>query len=410
MNQANTDSLSTETFRKQLEVLHRVDKFMSTLTDTDQLLDQIMQESQAVTDAEASCLALYNAAAGEFVFEVVLGEKGDDAKKIKLRSGEGIIGAVAKSGEPMNIKDAYSDERFASRVDKSTGFVTRNMLAVPMLRRGSIIGVIEVLNKRSGPCFTDEDLLILEILAQQAAISIENARLYRENIQKEHLASLGEGISGAAHCIKNIITVLSLGSNSLEYGLKQNDMQMVQDSWEPLQQGCSRISDLVMDMLSYAKNRTPEPTKTDLNALLSGIVDMMQPSCAEKQIHISHELDGQVGELMIDKTAIHRCIMNFVSNAVDALSQKADAQIKIKTISLPDNNAVEIQVSDNGMGIPEDKIDKIFDVFFSTKGSKGTGLGLATTKKIIQEHGGSVRVSSQCGVGTTFFVSLPQNG
>jgi signal transduction histidine kinase len=407
MDSPDPVSTSTQTLKQQLEVLRRVDSFMNTLTDLDQLLEQIMQESQAVTDAEASCLALYNETAGEFVFEVVLGEKGAEAKKIRLRAEEGIIGAVATSGIPMNIEDAYADGRFAARVDESTGFVTRNMLAVPMIRRGRIIGVIEVLNKRSGAFFSEEDLSILQILAHQAAITIENARLYKENIQKEHLASLGEGISGAAHCIKNIIGVLVLGASSLEYGLQRKDIKIVQDSWEPLRQGCNRISELVMDMLNYAKNSQLERAETNLNDLVRDIVAMMQPACAEKQIVIAHELDEKVGALLIDKNGIHRCIMNFFSNSMDALSKKEGAEITIRTIRLPDENAVEIQISDNGIGIPQDKIDKIFDVFFSTKGSKGTGLGLATTKKIIMEHGGSVCVSSRQGTGTTFFVRLP---
>jgi signal transduction histidine kinase len=292
-------------------------------------------------------------------------------------------------------------------MDEKTGFKTRSILAVPMNRHGKKIGVIEVLNKRSKPCFTGDDQAILELLAHQAAIAIENSMLYRENINKTQLASLGEGISGAAHCIKNIVGILELGASSIDYALEKNDFQMIKDSWLPLQQGCKRISELVMDMLSYAKNRTPEPEPVEIRSFLDGIVAMVSPSCSEKNVSIVHISESDAEAVMIDKNAIHRCMMNFISNAVDALEGRENASIVIRSCKCKEPDATEIRIEDNGAGIPEDTLQNIFDVFYSTKGSRGTGLGLSTTKKIVEEHGGSVTVSSTDGKGTTFSVRLP---
>ncbi len=401
------DSPNQDLLQRQLTVLQRVDGFMGTIDDLDQLLEQIMQESQQVTEAEASSLALLNEKADEFIFHVVLGDKGAETKNETVKSNEGIIGWVAETGKSRNIKDAYADEHFTSRLDLKTGFRTRSILAVPMLRRGCLIGVIEVLNKKQAEGFTEEDQSILEILAHQAAIAIESARLYQKSLEKEHLASLGQGISGAAHCIKNIISIIDLGSSSVEMGLERKNIDLIQSAWGPLQQGCERISGLVMDMLSYAKDRTPELVSVNLNQVLESIVQMARPVCASRGISLEQALDPSIGSRELDYNGIHRCIMNLISNAQDACEKKGSTITVVSRLDEPTGNAV-IEISDTGSGIPGDKLETIFDVFYSTKGSKGTGLGLCTTKKIINEHGGTLSVTSAEGEGTTFSISLPQ--
>lgn len=406
MNATGKRETIQSNLKRQVDVLHRVDSFMSTLTNLDQLLEQIMQESQYVTDAEASSLALYDEKTNEFIFQIVLGEKGSETKQVRIKYGEGIIGHVAKTGRSKNIKDAYTDSDFTPRVDLKTGFKTRSILAVPMIRREKLIGVIEVLNKKNAEPFTDEDQTILEILAHQAAIAIENVRLYRENIAKERLASMGQGISGAAHCIKNILNIITLGSDSLEYGLESGNVKMIQESWQPLLKGCERITELVMDMLSYSKERTPETVPVILNAMLKDIIEMIKPRCEESRVEIRESFDPLISAIMLDKNGIHRCVMNLISNAVDALG-KQGGRVSVKSILDELSHEVEIQVADNGPGIPHESLDKIFEVFYSTKGSSGTGLGLAITKKIVHEHGGRISVSSSPGQGAIFCIRLP---
>lgn len=392
--------------KHQLDVLYRVDSFMSTLTDLKQLLEQIMLESQNITDAEASSLALYDEAANDFVFEVVLGEKGSEAKQIRVKYGEGIIGQVAQTGKLKNIKNAYEDQAFASRVDQKTGFKTTSMLAVPMFRRGRLIGVIEVLNKKNNGSFSEEDEAILEILAHQAAVAIENARLYTDNLAKERLACLGQGISGAAHCIKNLLSVVTLSASSIDYAIDKNDRDMLTDSWDILKTGFEKISIMVMDMLTYSKDRPPEYEPTQLNELLAGIFDLAGPKLAEKHIEAVQDFDSSIDMVILDPKGIHRCVMNLVSNAIDAM-EKTGGRIALQSLLDETGGMLEIRVSDNGAGIPQESLEKIFEVFFSTKGSNGTGLGLSVTKKIINEHGGTIAVQSAVHEGTTFIIRLP---
>lgn len=406
MNYDESKGVATK-LERQMAVLYRVDSFMSTLSDLEQLLEQIMRESQHVTEAEASSLALYDEATDELYFDVALGEKGEETKKVRMKRGEGILGYVALTGEPLSVPDVRTDPRFANWVDRKTGFRTRCILAVPLKRRDRLIGVVEVLNKRTGRAFTDEDRAILEVLAHQAAIAIENARLYQENMEKERLASLGRGIAGAAHCIKNIVNLLSLGSGVVELGIAQGHMELVQRGWRSVQKGNERITDLVMDMLSYSKERAPEYAPTSVNMLLTTVVDLVKPKAAEKGITVIHDLDSDIGMILLDEQGIHRCVMNLVSNAFDALESVSDGRIEIYSRMDRVSDEVEIRVSDNGCGIPSDQLERIFKVFYSTKGSRGTGLGLGVTKKIVLEHGGNIAVESVEGQGTTFSIRLP---
>ena len=393
-------------YKHQLDVLYRVDSFMSTLTDLKQLLEQIMLEGQAITGAEACSLAMYDEAANDFVFEIALGDKGSEIKQVRVNHGEGVVGHVAKTGRPKNIANAYEDKDFASRVDRQSGFTTRSLLAVPLQRRGKLIGVIEVLNKKNGAAFTDEDVSILEILAHQAAVAIENARLYRDNIAKERLACLGQGISGSAHCIKNLLSVITLTTSSIDYAIGSGNREILADSWDILKEGLERISAMAMDMLTYSKDRPPELSPTQLNAHLAGIFDLVRQKLSEKRIQGRMEFDDRIGTVVLDPKGIHRCIMNLVSNAIDAMKQDGGSITLMTRLDEP-ARMIEIRVADTGSGIPQESLEKIFEVFFSTKGSNGTGLGLSVTKKIIGEHGGTMAVESTVGEGTTFTIRIP---
>lgn len=394
--------------KRQVNVLHRVDRFMATLPDLNQLLEEILKESQAITDAQASSLALVDEKTQDLFFEIALGEKADAAKEIRIKKGEGIAGQVALSGSSKRIDDVCREKSFASRVDQKTGFKTKSILAVPLLRHGRPMGVIEVLNKKNNRPFSSEDQEILEILAHQAAIAIENARLIQENIAKERLASLGQGIAGAAHCIKNIINLVKVSSTAIDFAIQKESLDLVKHSWPAIHKGCDQITEMVMDMLTYAKPRTPAYGQTDLNQLLLDIIKMVSSRLEEKTIRVSHDLDPGIGPVVIGRQEIQRCILNLFSNAADALD--TGGRISLKTEPMINSEAVQIVFTDNGPGIPDDRLGRIFDVFFSSKGSNGTGLGLSITKKIIDEHGGDISVQSIVGKGTTFTIRLPVNG
>ena len=395
-----------ESYDKKMDALKRVDIFMNSLTDLDELLIQIMNVSQEVTNAEAISLALYDEIAEDLFFEIALGEKGSKIKTSRVKVGEGIMGTAARTGESIIVADAYENTRFAKWADQKTGFKTRSILAVPMIRRGRLIGVIEALNRSDKKSFDEEDKNILELLAHQAGIAIENAHLYSENLRKERLASLGQGISGAAHCIKNVVNILSMGQSVIEQGIKMEDIGLVESSWKHLNIGIGRVTDLVMDMLSFSKDRMLELQPLDLNKFLDDVIIMVSKGLEEKEIVVKTDLHYNVIKINANSNSLNRCIMNLISNATDAIGNGGGI-ISVQSRISEQSSFAEIIIKDTGPGIPPESLTKIFEIFYSTKGSEGTGIGLSLTKKIVEEHNGSISVDSELGKGTSFTIQLP---
>ncbi|NRF90906.1 SpoIIE family protein phosphatase [Paenibacillus frigoriresistens] len=142
------------------------------------LLVKIMETSSRIMNAEASSVILVDEEKGELFFDLALGEKGDEVREIRLKIGEGIAGWVAQTGESVKVDDAGQDDRWSSKVAKRVDYPTRSLLCVPLVSKGKIIGVLQVLNKRDGAHFTDRDLQLLESIASPTAVSLENAMLY----------------------------------------------------------------------------------------------------------------------------------------------------------------------------------------------------------------------------------------
>jgi len=395
----------------EIEHLYRIEKFLESMSDLDALLEAIIRECSAALDAESSSLALYNDKTDELYFYVVRGD--DDEREFEhrlksfpLKMGSGIVGWCASHRRPVIINDVYNDPRFDPNADRETGFTTRSILAVPMIRGERLVGVVEAVNKKSDTGFTDHDEKVFSVLAAQSALVIENARLQEESIRQARLSAMGQGIAGAAHCIKNILNSIGGGEFVIQTGLKSENLQKIHKGWEVMRRNTRIMKDLVLDMLTYSKEREPELEPSDLNGICEDVRNLAKEKARERNVDILFNPATGLGDITLDPKGIYRCILNLVSNAVDACD-KEEGTVTIATKSKANGGRVEVSISDNGCGISEEDRENLFKVFFSTKGSKGTGLGLSVTEKIISEHGGSILVDSEPGKGTTFFVQLP---
>jgi len=388
--------------------LQRVSRFLDSVTDLGRLLESIMDEAKRLTDAEASSLLLWDAEREDLYFEVALGEKGDAVKQIRLKPGQGVAGAVALSHEVVNVPDVTQEERWLKEADAISGFRTRSILAVPMLREGRLVGVLEVLNRRGDGGFGEDDEANLAVLAGQAALAVENARLHREMMQAERLAAVGRTIAELAHCIKNILNGIQGGAYILDAGLARDDRKKLQTGWEMVRRNNAFLSDLVLDMLAYAKEREPHYEDTNVTQLVQTIADLLAARAKANGIDVTAEVDRSMTSVRVDRTAVYRALLNLGTNAVEACVEREG------TVVLRGRPAEEgwfvLAVEDNGSGIAPEHRDRLFTEFFSTKGSKGTGLGLGVVAKIVGEHGGRVEVASELGKGTTFTLHLPVAG
>jgi PAS domain S-box-containing protein len=238
----------------------------------------------------------------------------------------------------------------------------------------------------------------------------EIKHLEKEVLMSERLATVGQTVAGMAHGVKNILHGFKGGSYLMEVGFKNNDTEKLKSGWQMIQKNITHTSDLVMDLLTYSKDRDVEYVSCEPNDIVTEVCETFDDSATEHNIRITADLDPAIKTVAMDKTSIHTILMNLVSNAMDAcilddVPGKAYG-VTVKT-NLAGNNMIRFEVADNGMGMGKKVQNKMFTSFFSTKGHKGTGLGLLVTRKLVEDHNGSIDVFSEPGEGTKFTIELP---
>lgn len=391
-----------------VDAVYRVHSLIAAITDLDTLLKSIIDESKQVAHAEACSLLLFDPTAKQLYFHITHGEKGDQQalkREVRLTLDQGVAGAAAGRMQAINVADANSDPRFYKTADEISHFKTRSLLAVPMLDHGSLIGVIEVVNKIDGNAFTDVDLHVMEVFASLAATSIVKARLIEDNLKAARLAAIGQAVSGLSHYTKNIVTGMLGSVEMIEQGLAQNDVDLLRRCWPILKRSTNRIADFVQDMLAFSKTREPMYETCLVRDLLDEVAQTYMGLLAHRNVHVEIDAEQAFEPVALDAGGIFRALLNLFSNAGEAVPPECG---KISVVARTgDDNSLIIEIADNGPGVPEENRQLIFEPFFSTKGSHGTGLGLSVTQKIVREHGGDVSVETAPGGGALFRVTLP---
>jgi len=238
----------------------------------------------------------------------------------------------------------------------------------------------------------------------------EVKHLQQELIKAERLAAIGQTVTGLAHYIKNILSGLKGGSYVVNVGLDKNDIDKLKAGWAMVERNVGRVSELVLDLLTYSRERGPELRNCFPNEIADDVCELMEARASQDEIEIIKELAPSIGEVNMGADAAHRVLLNLVSNAVDAcisdLSIDKEWQVYVKT-GLEGDDILKFEVIDNGCGMSEEIRKNLFTSFFSTKGGEGTGLGLLVTHKLVEEHGGTIDITSQLGKGTAFIIRLP---
>lgn len=392
----------------EIEKLKKIITLTSHLNRTNELnelLDIILSETEKIFDVEGTSILLEEKISGQLYFYFATGVKKEILKTIKMKRGEGICGYVFETGKMLLENNPSESPLFSNKVDKMSNFKTKNLLCLPLMQGNSIIGVIELVNKKSSG-FSDNDVEFLLAIATQISLALERARLHEEKIRSERLATIGETVAGLSHCIKNILNGLKGGAYIINKNLLSDNLGKINSGWNIVQKNIEKITSLTLDMLQYSKNRKPEYEVVKISELIAEVTELLSERFKQKEIQLNLQFDENISEVEIDPKGIYRCLLNLVSNCVDAFDSNDANLITIKTEYDSDN--FKIYIEDNGCGISEDNLKNLFNKFFSTKGSGGTGLGLLVTKKIIEEHDGSLIVESKENVSTTVIIILPK--
>jgi len=235
-------------------------------------------------------------------------------------------------------------------------------------------------------------------------------RLEKEKEQAQRMAAIGQAVAGLAHYIKNILTGLKGGSYVMNSAMDKADLDLVRKGWQMVEGNIDQIGMIVTDMLIYSSQRIPKYEPIDPNKLVTEVLELMEGRAKTAGVQLTWDLQQDLRDVRMDRTAIHRCLLNLVSNAIDACTLEGivdgSGMVKVKTARQMDGS-IRFEISDNGTGMDAATQEKLFTDFFTTKGYKGTGLGLPVTQKIVEEHGGELTFQSRLGEGTTFTMVLP---
>ena len=391
----NTDYTQTLVAYQKLA---NVARDLASTLDLDTLLDRIVTLAADLNDAEQASILLHDSKRQQLFFQAST-DKENSAQLYGITiPTESIAGWVAIHREPVVIDNVHQDSRFFRNIEQMLQFKTRSIVAVPMITKDKLVGVLEVLNKRSS-IFTDLDLEVLMVLAGSAAVAIENARLF-------HQSDL------VAELVHEIRTPLS-SINTITYLLQRPEIADAQriPLIQTIQSEAQRLNELVTTFLDLARLESGRQSFHqgffDLAALVNECEEVIKPRAGERGIQMTVDLAPEFPQVFADRDKLKQVLINLLSNAVKY--NRPNGTVTIRAWTEP--GQVWISVSDTGQGIPAELQSRMFEKFFRAKpndtSTTGTGLGLYICKKIIEGHNGQIYMESTESVGTTFKFNLP---
>lgn len=395
-----------------LAVLYEATTAVSYILDVNELLARVSDLVLKATDADHVCFMLKDAESGHLQPQAARSRAGA-ATEGEIVVSRTIVDHVLTAREGVLISDAPADERFQSG-ESIIRHKIREVICVPMRGRHETVGVLflDVLapgrpGLTESTTFTEDHLQLAVAIAHQAALAIEETRYYQALLNSERLAAVGQTIAALSHHIKNIMQGVRFGSDMVRMGLSTDDRDILVKGWNLVERNQVRIDELILDMLSYSKERQPAIELCCMPDVLEDVLELLRGRAQEQGTRIDVELPEGLPMIPCDSEGIHRAMLNVISNALDALVGQDNPAITIRMSIDSEHKCLRLEVSDNGPGIPMEKYEEIFKPFISTKGSRGTGLGLPVSRKILREHGGDLRVQSQPEGGAQFLFELP---
>ncbi len=417
--------------RSNLQIMYRTALAVSHTMDIDQLLARIMEMIFEWVDADRGCIMLKDIETDKLVPKVRRHRRGIRTDE-KITISKTILDYVVEHNEGVLTSDARDDKRW----DPAQSIVklgVREAICVPMQGRYDVVGVIYIdtsitpqrmlMNEGKADQFTEEHLRLMIAIAHQAALAVEDTSYYKAMVQAERLAAVGQTIASLSHHIKNILQGVRGGSYLIELGLgdhgqasNESDskaasaaVDTIRKGWNIVERNQDRISKLVMDMLTFSKEREPEPEPSNLNRVTSEVVELMQARAEELGVKLQWTPAETMPTLMFDPEAMHNALFNVVTNALDACEESDDGLVTVHSEFDSEKKLAQVVIEDNGPGIAPEDLDAIFNVFISRKAGRGTGLGLPVSRKILEEHGGQILVDSEPGRGSRFQLEFPAN-
>lgn len=372
---------------------------LASTLDLDILLSRIVHAAAEISGSEAASILLYDDTSRQLYFQVSTNMDESMRRGLIVPLDGSIAGWIVNNRKPVRITNAHDDPRFFSNIEETTGFSTESLLGIPLVTKNKIVGVLEALNKNKGK-FSDADESMLLVLGAQAAVAIENARLFQQS----------DLISEFVHELRTPLASLSTATYLLlrpEMSQEQRD-QIIHN----IHSETMRLNALASSFLDLARLESGRvqfrKTVFSVADLIYECKDVMASKATDDNIQIRVESPEGLPLLEADRDKIKQVLLNLLSNAIKY--NRPNGTVMLRAEAMEDEMVLYIQ--DTGVGIPREAVPHLFEKFFRVREHEarvaGTGLGLSICKQIIHGHGGRFEVKSKIGVGTVFSVFLPR--
>ncbi len=381
-----------------LDALYEVERAVSSATAQSDLLEKILEIAMERVGARAGSILLAEEDRDSLYFRTAKGEKSEALVSLRLKTGQGIAGHVAETGEVVRVKSAEDSEFHDRTIAKRLGLTTGSVLCVPVITGNKTYGALELLNKKGG--FSEKDERLGVLLAAQVGRALQRRQSQEEVERRSRLATIGQMLSGVLHDLRTPLTVVG-GYAEMMAGEEEPALR-AEMSAQILTQ-LQHISDMQQETLAFVRGEKSVFIRrvfmhVFMRELTEQLVQEFAGTSVELKVHA-----GYTGAARFDENKIKRVIFNLSRNAIDAMPEGGRFLLSVER----EADEVVFRAKDNGPGIPPEIAGRLFESFVTSGKKHGTGLGLAIVKKIALEHGGSVNCKTQVGKGTSFEVRLP---
>jgi signal transduction histidine kinase/DNA-binding response OmpR family regulator len=419
--QARTDQLTRSV--QELEALGEVSQALSSTLNLETVLNTIVSRANELAGTDGCTIYEYDEQAAEFQFRATHNldeEVFEVARQVPIRRGEGIAGRMAVTREPVQIPDIAVPGAYDGPLrDVLLRTGSRALLGVPLLREGHLIGGLNVNRKTPGE-FSPEVLELLKTFANQSALAIQNARLFREIEDKSRQLEVAdrhksEFLANMSHELRTPLNAIIGYSEMLQEDAADLGAEQFTEDLKKINAAGKHLLELINAVLDLSKIEAGKMElyleSFDVAILIRDIAAVIQPLAAKNANRLEVLCPETTGAMRADLTKVRQALFNLLSNACK-FTDHGTVTLAVRREVHADQEWLRFSVTDTGIGMTSEQLERLFEAFSqadaaTTRKYGGTGLGLALSRRLCRMMGGDVTVESESGRGSTFTIRLP---